>query len=369
MRVRKFNGCPLTFLFISFSFFANGQFCSETTGTPGWTTVGAISNTAGNSFDWQNTTTPGQFQAGTNQGVNSTSVTTPILQYLDASAHSSVNIAYDLIAANGSSSTISGYELMVIWGAGGSTQVAATGGILTVSNSPTQYNFHISGLNLPGHHTPFQVRLKFSIGNSKNVNASNFKTDAALANSGIALYVQISSFNASRNNYHVNLNWTTNYEMNNLGFEIQRRYNNQTNFETIDFVHSKATNGTSTGLNDYTYKDQNYSSTTSFYRIRQVNKDGTSKFTEIRQVDGGKFKANAIVYPNPSTTGMSNLVFTNPNSKEIKIFDNTGRMVRSWSNHIGQDLKIISLKPGFYSISVINRMTSEKETMNLVVTK
>src|SRR5258705_6008577 len=246
-------------LLTSFSFTAKSQTCSQTTGTPVWTTVGTVANATSTSFDWENTTTPGQFQAGNNQNTNTTSVTTPILQYQDLSTHSAINIAYDLVTANGASSTINSYDLTVIWGSGGSNQVVCGGGVFTITNTSARYNFQISGINLPGNHTPFRVKLTFFIGNSKNVNASNFKTDAALANSGIALYVQVSSFTALRSNSNVNINWTTNYEINNIGFEVQRRYSSQTNFETVAFVNSTAVNGTNTGQSNYSYTDLNNS--------------------------------------------------------------------------------------------------------------
>jgi len=356
------------FLFNSFCLTAKGQTCSQTTGTPGWTVVGTVANATGVSFDWENTTTPGQFQATSNQTPNTTSVTTPILQYQDLAAHSAINIAYDLITANDASSIINGYELTVIWGSGGSNQVSCSGGLLTITNTSTRYNFRISGINLPGNHAPFRVKLTF-IGNSKNVNASNFKTDAALANSGMALYVQISSFTALRSNSNVNINWTTNYEINNIGFEIQRRYSTQTNFETIAFVNSKAVNGTSTGKNDYSYTDLNNSATVSYYRIKQVNMDGTAKYTEIRQVDGSRMKAKKLVYPNPATNGVANVIFPNPYSKDVQVFDITGQTVKSWSNYIGQELKLVGLKPGIYSITINNTTTSEKETVRLVFTQ
>jgi len=363
---------PLFFilLFISSSFLAQGQTCSEnTSSSPGWTTVGTIANTSSTWFDWQNTTTAGQFQAGSNLGPNTTSVTTPILQYQDAGAHSTINIAYDLVAINGANSTINGYTMTVIWGSGGASQASCSGGMFTITNSVTRYNFQISGINLPGNHTPFQVKLTFFIWNSRNVNASNFKTNAALANAGIALYVQISSFTALRSNSNVNINWTTNYEINNSGFEIQRRYNNQTNFETVAFVNSKAVNGTSTGMNNYSYTDLNNASAVSYYRIKQVNMDGSSRYTEIRQVDGSKVKAKTLVYPNPAINGEANIIFTTPYSKGIQITDMTGQLIKSWSNYTGQELKIISLKPGIYTVRINNTMTSEKETVRLVVTR
>ena len=358
----------LTFVLISFSLVTKSQTCSENSGTAGWATVGTVSSVGSTSFDWQNTTTFGQFQAGSNQSPNITSVTTPILQYGDAGSHSIINIAYDLAAANGTSSTINNYEITVIWGSGGAHQVGCSGNAVTITNSLTRYNFQISGINLPGNHTPFQVKLKFSIGNSKNINAFNFRADAALANSGIALYVQVSSFTAMRNYNNVNLNWATNYEINNSGFEIQRRYSGQTNFETVAFVNSKAVNGTSTGINNYNYTDLNNSNAVSYYRIRQFNMDGSSRFTEIRQVDGSRIKAKTIIYPNPASE-VANIIFTNARSKDIQVSDITGRVIRSWSNYLGQELKIVSLKPGIYSITIINTMTSDKETVRLVFTQ
>jgi hypothetical protein len=358
------------FIFIASSFVAQAQTCSENSSSnPGWITVGTIANAGSTSFDWQNTTTPGQFQAGSNLSPNITSVITPVLQFQDLVAHSTINIAYDLVTANGTSSTINGYTITVIWGSGGVNQSSCSGGMLTATNFATRHNFKISGINLPGNHTPFQVKLTFYIGNSKSVNASNFKTDAALANSGIALYVQVSAFTALRSNSYVNINWTTNYEINNSGFEIQRRYSNQTNFETVGFVNSKAVNGTSTGINNYSYTDVNNSNVVSYYRIRQVNRDGSSKYTEIRQVDGSRVKAKTLVYPNPAINGETNLIFTTPYSKEVQIIDVTGQLVKSWNNYIGQELKIISLKPGIYSVTINNTMTSEKETVRLVVTR
>lgn len=358
------------FLFISSSFIAQGQTCSQSIGnSPGWTTVGTIANAASISFDWQNTTTAGQFQAGSNLSPNATSVTTPILQYQDIAAHSTINIAYDLVAINGTSATINGYTITVIWGSGGVNQASCSGDMLTITNSTTRYNFQISGINLPGNHIPFQVKLTFFIGNSKNVTASNFKTNAALANAGIALYVQVSSFTALRSNSNININWTTNYEINNSGFEIQRRFSNQTNFETVAFVNSKAVNGTSPGINNYSYTDLNNSSSVSYYRIKQVNRDGTSKYTEIRQVDGIKVKAKTLIYPNPAINGVANIIFTSPYSKDIQIIDMTGQVIKSWSNYLGQELKIVDFRPGIYSVIINNQMTSEKETVRLVVTR
>jgi hypothetical protein len=341
------------------------QTASHSTGTPAWTTVATVASTSGASFTWANTTIAGQFQKNT-----TTSVVSPIMQYQDAATHTSVSIAYDL-EANATTSTITDYTITLIWGSGGSNQVSATGGSFSItSGSPTRHNFTISGISLPGNQTPFEVKLVFTIPNSEKVIfSSNFKSDAGLASSGTVLAVQMSSFSANRSNNSVSINWTTNYENNNRGFEIQRRYNNQTDFETVAFVNSKAANGNSTTINNYNYADVNNSTAVSYYRIRQVNNDGTAKYSLIRQVDGSKTKAQTMVYPNPAVNGNTNLVFATNDSRNIQVTDMSGHVVKSWNNYTYQDLKISNLKSGVYFLQINTAATGEKETQRIVVTQ
>lgn len=354
----------LTVLLFSISV-VKAQTASHSTGTPAWTAVASVASTSGASFTWASTTTAGQFQKNA-----TTTVTSPIMQYQDVNPHTSVSIAYDLQATS-LTSTISSYTITVIWGSGGSQQVSATDntGFTVASTSATRYNFTISGINLPGNHEAFQVKLAFTIAASeKAINSANFKSDAALAGSGTVLAVQMSSFNANRSNNNVTLSWTTTYESNNRGFEIQRRYSNQNDFETIAFVNTKATNGNSTSANVYNYVDANNSTAVTYYRIRQVNVDGTSKYSLIRQVDGSKSKAQTMVYPNPATNGTTNFVFATNDSRNIQIVDMSGHVVNNWNNYSYQDLKITNLKSGVYFLQ-INTANGEKETQRIVVTQ
>jgi hypothetical protein len=187
--------------------------------------------------------------------------------------------------------------------------------------------------------------------------------------SNAPLPVSFSAFSANRFGSNVNVTWTTASENANSGFEIQRRSSNQSNFETITFISSRATNGNSDEPLSYSYTDLNNSIGVSYYRIKQVNLDGSVKYTEIRQVDGSKFKAKTLLYPNPSTSGVANLIFTSSAARSIQVFDIAGVAVKSWNDFNGQELKITGLKPGVYSISMINSATSERETLRLVVTK
>jgi len=45
----------------------------------------------------------------------------------------------------------------------------------------------------------------------------------------------------------------------------------------------------------------------------------------------------------------------------------SGQMVKNWSNYNAQELRTGGLKAGIYSVTINNTMTSEKETVRLVV--
>lgn len=233
-------------------------------------------------------------------------------------------------------------------------------------------DFHCYSLTSPNLVAGVYAYYKFqftAVWNGNGEKSLVFDDFSNGGNSNAPLPVRLSSFSASRSNSNVNVSWTTASESNNSGFEIQRRLSNQTDFQTVSFVNSKAINGNSSSAISYSYTDLNISAGVSFYRIKQINLDGTAKYTEIRQVDGSKIKAKTLVYPNPSATGMTNVIFTTNDSRNIQVIDMAGQVVKSWNNYMGQELKIVSLKPGIYSVTVNNTMTSEKETLRLVVTQ
>lgn len=109
------------------------------------------------------------------------------------------------------------------------------------------------------------------------------------------LYVTAERLNANQ----VALNWATASETNNQGFSIERRLDNETEFQTIAWVDGK---GNSVQTNYYTLEDKNSYLGTSYYRILQVDFDGTSTYSETKAVEGIPTE-NYIDYsiqPNPT---------------------------------------------------------------------
>ncbi|GAB4297831.1 MAG: hypothetical protein Kow0098_22520 [Ignavibacteriaceae bacterium] len=95
--------------------------------------------------------------------------------------------------------------------------------------------------------------------------------------------VELVSFSASVNRNTVTLNWQTATEINNQGFEIQRRETiNETEWEKIGFVEG---NGTTTQPQSYTFSDENLPAETYKYRLKQTDFDGSYQYSKTVEVE------------------------------------------------------------------------------------
>ena len=88
--------------------------------------------------------------------------------------------------------------------------------------------------------------------------------------------VELISFSASSDNSNINLKWSTATELNNSGFEIQRK-NENSDWNSIGFIKGF---GTTTTQNNYSYTDKNPFIGKNIYRLKQVDFDGTFEFSD-----------------------------------------------------------------------------------------
>lgn len=180
------------------------------------------------------------------------------------------------------------------------------------------------------------------------------KTIYFIENSCIPLPVYFKSFTAQRNGYIVTLKWQTATELNNTGFEIQRKTGTG-NFETIDFVPSKATDGNSQAELSYSYDDINISNVISEYRLKQIDFSRQSTYTEIKAVKGIGQPSGIVIYPNPSSNGKMHILFDDMNVHNISIIDMNGRVIKQWDNYADNNLSVVGLLPGIYFLRVVDR--------------
>jgi len=124
-----------------------------------------------------------------------------------------------------------------------------------------------------------------------------------------ALPVELSSFSASVTRTGVLLNWKTETEVNNYGFEVQRSIVAD-KWEVLGFVEG---HGNSNSPKEYNFIDSEVNSAgTYLYRLKQIDNDGSYEFSKTIEVNFGspiKFELSQN-YPNPfnpSTTISFNL--------------------------------------------------------------
>lgn len=200
---------------------------------------------------------------------------------------------------------------------------------------------------------------------------------AALAQFGIgemsaALPVTLVDFTAARTSkVRVKLQWETATEQNNRGFEIERRLENENSFATLGFVPSKALDGNSTGKLQYSMTDPNGYGGISYYRLKQLDRDGRSAHSLIKAVKGaGQTTVSVLLWPNPARGQFSIRLDGATGIKDAFITNASGQTVRSIRLSNNEQVNIQGLTAGSYILTVLHAFgQGEHFTEKIVVVR
>ena len=177
------------------------------------------------------------------------------------------------------------------------------------------------------------------------------------------LPVELTSFNAELIDNFVLLNWETATEVNNFGFDVERKYqvasSEYQNWEKIGFVEG---NGTTNSPREYSFIDDNLPDVDNVsYRLKQIDIDGTFSYskvvevnlTEITGVEDDKQYTFALEqnYPNPFNP-VTTINFTIPNVVDANFASTTNAKLIVY-NMLGQQVSTLvnEIKPaGNYQV-------------------
>jgi len=158
--------------------------------------------------------------------------------------------------------------------------------------------------------------------------------DFSIINFGIdvvTIPVELISFSATTDSKNVNLIWATATEINNRGFEIERRYD-KTDWLEIGFVPG---HGTTTEKQNYSYIDQNVNAGIYSYRLKQVDYDGTFEYSNeilVNVTVSLEFTLDQN-FPNPFNPNTL-IKYSIPKSSQVslKIFNTLGQEMETLVN-------------------------------------
>jgi hypothetical protein len=235
-----------------------------------------------------------------------------------------LGVASTIVIITGTSTNGSGFFDP---GAGFLNRISATvtGGVIVNSityNTPTQVTLDVSTVS--------------AVSGSYNVTVINPDGQGSTGNNvfNSPLPVELISFNGNIvNGNNVILKWVTSNEVNNSGFDIERKKITDADYLKTGFV--KGT-GNSVSATSYVFNDNKLNTGKYEYRLKQIDYNGNFKYYNLNSeinIAVPNIFALSQNYPNPFNPSTKiDYSLANDANVSLKIYDATGRLISTLVN-------------------------------------
>lgn len=145
--------------------------------------------------------------------------------------------------------------------------------------------------------------------------------------------VELSYFHFQQTRSGIRLEWETESEKNNYGFEIQRRIE-ETDWTNIGFISGK---GTTTEKTYYSFQDNNVTNGKYSYRLKQINYDGSYKYSKTIEVNFSGVSNYLLYqnYPNPFNSSTVIKYYLPEDTRvTLKLYDVLGNEIKTIVNDL-----------------------------------
>lgn len=213
-----------------------------------------------------------------------------------------------------------------------------------------------------------------SASNVANIFLDDFYYTNELANN--PLPVELTSFSAAIIGKDVKLNWATETEINNYGFEIERKMGSSQSstgsFEKIGFVNG---NGNSSSPKNYSFADDNVSPGRYSYKLKQIDNDGKFEYSKVIEIDFNSVRKIELNqnYPNPFNP-TTTIQFQLPQTGWVKLtlYNILGQEIKTLVNEVKEagthtvNLDAVDLNSGVYIYRIESGSYTQTQKMTLI---
>lgn len=242
----------------------------------------------------------------------------------------------------------------------GTLQESATGSHLDDIAVSIEWNIGTGTYNvgftttLPFDEVRITLRSLPSVNNIINVYGAFIDTRTSVIG-GVSclaiLAVNWLSFDAVKTDAVVELTWSTNQEINNAGFQVERS-TSAGHFEIIGEVLPAQKRD---GINHYSFTDHHPVSGINYYRIKQVDYDGSFDYTNILLVSFNTHSTEIKMWPNPVSEQLTIDLGSKAGQGEIRMISATGAIVYRGSfaeNDQAATIDVSTLAEGMYTLII-----------------